>query len=93
VEINNSFEGWWALPLKHRTGKSEIIALPATEREYNDFAQKIVSNFIGVITQGDPPLIPAHEVLSSIELVEECYSKATPLDLPWRNVEGVLDDR
>lgn len=89
--IENSFQGWWAVPITYRSGKTETIELPSTEREYNDFAPLVIANFIDGILHGTAPLIPARDVIPSIELIETCYSLATPFDLPWYNMEGVRD--
>lgn len=88
AEIENDFRGWWHLPIRHRSGKVEIIPLETSERDYSDFGAKIVSNFIDVIRKGHAPLIPASEIIPSIELIQECYAKAQPFNLPWyKNLE------
>lgn len=87
--IENSFQGWWHVPITYRSGRTETIALPSTEREYNDFAPAVIANFLDGIRQGTAPLIPAREVIPSIELIEECYARATLFDLPWYHLEGV----
>jgi len=88
AEINNNFLGWWQLPIRHKSGKVEIVPLHSSERDYNDFGLKIVSNFIDVIRKDDAPLIPASEVIPSIELIQECYLKAQRFNLPWyQNLE------
>jgi len=83
AEIENNFLSWWQLPIRHKSGKVEIIPLHSSERHYNDFGAKIVSNFIDVIRKGNAPLIPASEVIPSIELIQECYAKAQRFNLPW----------
>ncbi len=91
ARVKNSFQGWWAVPITYRSGKTETIELDSTQREYKDFAPQIVSNFIDAIQRGTAPLIPARDVIDSIELIEACYSQATTFDLPWYRTEGVLD--
>jgi predicted dehydrogenase len=88
AEINNKFLDWWQLPIRHKSGEVEIIPLESTERSYDEFGVKIVGNFIDVIHKGDAPLIPASEVIPSIQLIEECYKKAQRFMLPWyQNLE------
>ena len=88
AEIKKKFLAWWQLPIRHRSGKVEIITCKSFERDYYDFSMKIVSNFIDVIRKGNTPLIPASEVIPSIELIQECYTKAQRFNLPWyRNLE------
>lgn len=83
AKIEKKFLAWWQLPIQFRSGKSEIINLKSPERNYYDFGVKIVSNFIDVIRKNNAPLIPAYEVISSIELIQECYKKVQRFKLSW----------
>jgi predicted dehydrogenase len=54
-----------------------------------EVADKLVANFLDVLNNKSQPLIAASEVLTSIELLEEAYSKATRFRMPWYDLEGV----
>lgn len=88
--IENSFQGWWSVPIRYGSGEMQYIDLPATQREYKDFAPQVIANFVDAIQHGSAPLIPAHDVINSIELIDDCYSQATLFDLPWYRTEGAL---
>lgn len=45
--------------------------------------EKIVNNFIRVISLGEKPLVPGSGVLDSMKMIDECYAKATPFEMPW----------
>jgi predicted dehydrogenase len=83
AEIENNFLSWWKLPIKYKSGKVETIPLRSPERSYFDFADKIVSNLVDVIRNDAAPLVPAREVIPSIELIQECYAQARRFNLPW----------
>ncbi len=79
------------MPISYGSGEMQHIDLPAaSQREYNDFAPQVIANFIDAIEHGSAPLIPARDVINSIDLIDDCYAQATPFDLPWYDVEGTL---
>ncbi|NDJ76227.1 MAG: Gfo/Idh/MocA family oxidoreductase [Chloroflexi bacterium] len=91
AEVHNSFEAWWKLPLRYHSGETETLHFASSERSYNDFAPQIVDNFISVVCDGAAPLIPARDVLPSLELIDMFYTNATPFSLPWYAVERAFD--
>jgi len=69
-------------------GKRKRIQAEATDSV--GIADKLVSNFLDVLSNRCQPLIPASEVLSSIELLDEAYRQAKRFSMPWYNTtEGV----
>lgn len=91
AEITNGIEEWWHIPLTYRSGKRETIKLEQQEEDYMEFGQKIVGNFLDVMSKGAKPLIPAHEVVSSVELIAECYQAGERFSLPWyENVDKLV---
>ena len=75
--------GEWQSFLLVRKGKSEKVSLDCKERDYYDFADKMIVNFFNIIKDNAKPLIPAIEIIPTIELVDECYQKATRSFMPW----------
>ena len=55
-----------------------------------DIADKLVSNFLDVLLNRGQPLIPASEVVGSIEFLDEAYRQAKRFSMPWYNIEGVV---
>jgi len=51
------------------------------------YGVKLINNFIEVVAGCDRPLIPAHEVLDSIFVLNEAYEKARRFPMPWYNVK------
>lgn len=50
---------------------------------YSDAGDRIVSNFVAVVTRGAAPLIPGSDVLDSIAFIDECYAAASRFEMPW----------
>lgn len=51
--------------------------------DYLAFGRSVVDNFLDVVCGRAAPLAPAAAVLPSIELIEECYRRASRLPMPW----------
>ncbi|MBI4787668.1 MAG: Gfo/Idh/MocA family oxidoreductase [Chloroflexi bacterium] len=81
--IESGIEDWWALKVKSKSGKAKLIRLTAPEKTYNDFATRLVANFIDVVEGRAQPLVPARAVLDSLEFIDECYQRATRYWMPW----------
>lgn len=83
-EMLGGIEEWGSvtvIPYQH--GKPYKIKLRAREEQYNDFAYRLIANFLDIIQKEVPPLIPASDTLHTIVLIEECYSIAKRFALPW----------
>jgi hypothetical protein len=91
AEITNSIEEWWHIPITYKSGKREVIKLEQEEEDYMEFGRKVVGNFLDVIAKGATPLIPAFEVVPSVELIAECYQAGGRFQLPWyENLENLI---
>jgi len=93
AEIENNYETWDVLPVRSRSGEVRTLRLPTTKRAYRDYAVDVVADFINAFQTGTAPLVPARDVVASVELIEACYAAAVPFDMPWTKVESVLDGR
>ncbi|MFX0195380.1 MAG: NAD-dependent epimerase/dehydratase family protein [Candidatus Hodarchaeota archaeon] len=93
--IEGGIEEWNSVTISYKSGKKEKIKVKSKERHYNDFGDKIVANFLDVVSKGATPLIPANEIIPSIELLEECYRSAKSLRMPWHEIlkRSVVDKK
>ena len=83
-EIRGGIEEWGRVTvIPHPPAKPYKINLRVREEQYNDFAHRLIANFLDIIRKDVPPLIPARDTLSTIALIEECYSIAKRFALPW----------
>lgn len=69
--------------LRKDAGRKERVALGGALKTKSDVGDKIVTNFINVIVKGEQPLIAGEDVLESIEFIDECYTSAKRLKMPW----------
>jgi predicted dehydrogenase len=75
-----------SLRLQTGSGERKQIRLKSGGRSKLDVACQMVTNFIRVVTTGEKPLVSGHEVLDSIEFIDECYAAATRFDMPWYEI-------
>ncbi len=64
--------------------RSSVLRLQ--EGSLSHVAKRVVENFIAVSANKTDPLIPASEVLASIELLEEAHRNARQFSMPWYNL-------
>jgi predicted dehydrogenase len=50
---------------------------------FEEFASRLIENFVAVLGGRAEPLVPASEVLPSLEVMDECYARRTRFDMPW----------
>ncbi len=86
--ITNGIDAWWKLPIAWHTGKRETLYFAQeTDTHFGYSGPEVVDNFLDVIRGAANPLIPAADVLPSIDLIEEAYQRATRFNLPWQEEE------
>ena len=60
-------------------------------KDLGGFLELPIMNFVQVLRGEADPLIPAHEVVHSIELIDEAYKRVRRFRLPWYEEKGVSD--
>ena len=83
--IEGGIEDWDTVKVVYNSGRTAITRLKVAERSYNDFAFRMLDNFIDVVQGPAQPLVSAGDVLPSIELIEECYNCAVRFKCPGSN--------
>ena len=83
--IEGVFNDWETVTIT-RDGKKEIIKLEAKVKDYMEFGTDLIGNFIDVTRGEADPLVPASDVLDSLELIEDCYRHPSPLAMPWYEI-------
>ena len=73
-----------------RDGSVESISAGSTAL-YDEYARKLVHNFIGVIQGRETPLFVAQNVAPSITVMEEAYQIAIPFELPWYDADPNIE--
>jgi hypothetical protein len=73
-------------------GKREQIRVRKCQRNYAQFADRLLQNFVDVILRQAEPLVPAADVLPALELLDEAYRSVQPLPLPWLRPQVAAGD-
>ena len=69
-----------------RDGRTESIVAGAPLL-YNEYAWKLVENFIGVLQGSARPLFEAGDVAPSIAVMDQAYRRAKPYECSWYEVD------
>lgn len=84
---SGSIEGgifdWRDVTIVSRNGRKTEIRGDSDFTTIADVNKELIDNFLDVIHNRARPLIAAHEVVDSIALIEECYSKRSRFAMPW----------
>jgi len=84
-------DDWKMLTRISPAGRVQATRIATTPRTYPGFVTRLVHNFIGIIAHNERPLVPASEVLPSIELIDECYRRRARFSMPWyQDLEALL---
>lgn len=91
--IEGDIYEWDAVTVVSQSGKAKRIRLKSEEKLYSDFGARLVANLVDVVKTGARPMVPASDVLPSIEWIDECYAQASRFDMPWCETLEVLSER
>ena len=73
----------WARLVVREGGVPRQIKCPGAEKQYGEFASRLLDNFVQVIQGTAPPLVPASSVVPSLRVIDRCYETAQPFPQPW----------
>jgi hypothetical protein len=87
-DICGGTKDWRSLTARFGSAKPRLIEVDPTTDYSKVTSKRMIDNFLSVILEKAEPLIPAKEVIESLELIDECYDAAERFSLPWiDNVE------
>lgn len=89
--IEGGIYDWRRIAMTTGSSRKRWMELRPKETDYHDFGQRVVAGFLDVIAKGEQPLIPASDVLKSMELIDECYENAARFSMPWYETLGVFN--
>jgi predicted dehydrogenase len=81
--IFGNTKDWRKLTLRLSSAEPKIIEVGPTGDFSKLTSDRMIDNFLDVISGDAEPLILGREVVESIELIDECYSAAERFSMPW----------
>lgn len=88
--IEGAIFDWRRLTTTSDRGRRRQINVGGGASSYPEFGNLIIDNFLDAIGGREAPLIQAAAVLPSIELIEDCYRRATRMSMPWLETPSSL---
>ena len=82
-KIIGDIHGFNKLIVIDNQGLTRRIDFPCRQRNYADFIDLLLDNFIEIIQGKGIPLIPVETVVESIGVIEECYRKRKRYNMDW----------
>lgn len=79
-------EDWGKVTITHASGRRELRTLTAPQQSYDEFGSVLIDNFLAVVAGRAAPLVPGHDVLPALEVIESAYRNATRFEMPWYEV-------
>jgi len=74
---------WDTVDLKHSSGRKQKLRLPSSAKVPQDLGKDLLDNFLDVVRGRAKPVVAGSDVLPSLELLDECYSRRTRMPMPW----------
>lgn len=74
---------WRRLTITSNGDRQRHLKVSSDGNDYLAFGNIIIDNFLNTISGRATPLAPATAVLPSLELLEECYRRASRMTMPW----------
>jgi len=80
--VGGAVYDWRSLTMVNNAGERPL-RLRGKARTFKHFIYEVVNNFIQCIQGQAQPLIPASEVMQSIDLIDECYRRRKRFTMTW----------
>jgi len=81
--VSGGTQDWGRVSVGPGSGKPRIMEVDSTAHPEQILRETMVDNFLDVVCGKSDPLVPATEVVGSIDLIEESYAAAKRFDMPW----------
>jgi predicted dehydrogenase len=91
-KLSGKLERWDRVTITSAAGRQTVRRPRHSERDYNGFGRTLIQNFVEVVGGCAPPLVSGEGVLPAMQLMEECYSAATLMEMPWMHFEESQGD-
>ena len=83
--IEASAEDFGEVIVHYTSGGKKKFKCGSRALKYTDFAKPLIENFIEVINETAEPIVSAHDVVDTVVLLSEAYSKVETYPTPWND--------
>jgi predicted dehydrogenase len=83
ASVSGGLFDWNTLNFKPGNGRRKKLRLPSSAKIPQDLGNNMLDNFVDVVRGRAEPLVSGADVLPSIELLDDCYSRRKRLPAPW----------
>jgi predicted dehydrogenase len=81
--IEGAASDWRHVTVTPEGERPRRITVSSDRGDYLAFGNVVIDNFLNVVRGTAVPLAPAESVLPSLQLIDECYRRASRLPMPW----------
>ncbi|MGA9362898.1 MAG: Gfo/Idh/MocA family oxidoreductase [Bacteroidota bacterium] len=86
--IEGGVYDWRSITVSTVADKGKARRINLRDGDSTNPENGLIASFLSTIKNEGQPLVPAKDVLDSIELLEEAYKKARRFSLPWYDLQG-----
>ena len=87
--LRGDIRAWDHITLRDPRGRTRKLKLNRELPNPQALRNRMMDNFLEVISNGAKPIVPAREVLPSLNLMDTCYRRRAQFEMPWMTTEGV----
>lgn len=81
--LHGDIYDWHGFDVESAQGQFRRVKTPGVEKSFFDFGNRLIENFMSIITGVGQPLVSAYDVIHSIAMIEESYSKMQSFQMAW----------
>ena len=74
---------WNTVDLRRGSERAQKLRLPSAAKVPQDLGRALLDNFLDVVRGRTLPVVSGSDVLPSIELLDDCYTRRKRLAMPW----------
>jgi len=75
---------WGRIEHTDASGRTRRLKASRTHQSFEDFAARLIDNFVEVLRGRAEPLVDAQEVLASVSIIDACYRGRQRFEMPWQ---------
>lgn len=84
--LTGEIRAWDRVTSIRPDGSERKVPLRPEIPSYRELKHHVIGAFLGALCEGKEMAVPGAEVLPSIEMIDECYSRRRRFPMPWHDV-------